>query len=142
MAAGTWTFTNTGRGYLIDGTTAIGSDTYKIALFTSSSNLGASTTTYSGVTNEVGISNTGYSTGGASTTLSKTGTSTVIVTFTSVTWTAGSANLTAKFAAIYEVSGNILCYCTLDSGGNDVTTTSGNTLTISPNAVYGAFTLA
>jgi hypothetical protein len=133
MAAGAWTFTNNSRTYIINGTILSG-DTFKMALFTSASNLGASTTTYAGVTGEVGTTNTGYSTGGISVALTISGTTTVTeVMTTAPVWTAGSANLTAKFAAIYEVGGNVLCYCTLDSGGADVTATSGNTLTVGSN---------
>ena len=142
MAAGAWTATNGGRTSLINGTFDIDSDTYKMALFTSSSNLGASSTTYAGVTGEVGTTNTGYSTGGIGVTLQLSGTTTVTVAMqTAPVWTAGSATLVAKFAGIYEVSGNILVYCTLDSGGADVTTTNGNTLTVGSDGGT-VFTLA
>jgi hypothetical protein len=64
-------------------------------------------------------------------TLSKSGTTTVTtIQSAGIQWTAGSANLTAKFACIYEVGGRVLCYATLDSGGADVTATNGNTLTV------------
>jgi hypothetical protein len=56
-------------------------------------------------------------------------------------WTASGGSITGKWAVIYEVAGNILLYCTLDSGGADVTATAGNTLTITPNA-SGLYTLA
>jgi len=38
------------------------------------------------------------------------------------------------------VSGNVLCYCLLDSTPADVTTTDGNTFTVQINA-SGVFTL-
>jgi hypothetical protein len=60
---------------------------------------------------------------------------------TAPVWTAGSANLTAKWAVIYEVGGNILCFATLDSGGADVTAMNGNTLTVGTNGGT-VFTLA
>ena len=142
MAAGAWTFTNAGRTNILDALFDVDSDTFKMALFTSASNLGASSTTFAGVTGEVGTTNTGYSAGGESVTLAKSGTTTVTVTQSAgVQWTAGSANLTAKFAAIYEVSGNILCYALLDSGGADVTATNGNTLTVGGTSAT-VFTLA
>ncbi len=142
MAAGAWTFTNSGRSNLLDALTDVDSDTFKMALFTSSSDLAVTENTYAGVTGEVGTSNTGYTTGGISVAMTKSGTSTVTVVITTAPiWTAGSSNLTAKFAAIYEVSGNILVFCTLDSGGADVTTTSGNTLTVSSDGAT-VFTLA
>jgi hypothetical protein len=124
----------------LDGTFDIDSDTWKMALFTSTSNLGASTTTYAGVTNEVANAN-GYTTGGVSVTLSLSGTTTVTVASTNATWTASGGSITARFAAIYEVGGNVLCYCLLDSTPADVTATDGNTLTVQINA-SGVFTLA
>ncbi len=142
MAAGAWTFTNAGRTNILDAVFDVDSDTYKMALFLSTSNLAAGSTTYAGLTNEVGTTNTGYTTGGASIALTKSGTTTVTVVMTTApVWTAGSANLTAKWAVIYEVGGNVLCYATLDSGGADVTATSGNTLTVGSNGGT-VFTLA
>jgi hypothetical protein len=142
MAAGAWTFTNGGRTSLLNGTFDIDTDTFKMALFLSTSNLGAASTTFAGVTNEVGTTNTGYAAGGETVALTLSGTTTVTVDVTTdPVWTAGSAGLTARFAAIYEVGGNILCYCLLDDAPADVTVTSGNTLTVAANA-SGVFTLA
>lgn len=141
MAAGSWTFTNGARTKLIDGTFDIDSDTYKMALFQSTSNIGASSTTYAGVTNEVANAN-GYTTGGIGVTLTLSGTTTVTVTYSSSpVWTASGGSITARFAVIYEVSGNVLCYCLLDSTPADVTATSGNTLTVAASG-SGVFTLA
>jgi hypothetical protein len=141
MAAGTWTFTNTGRTSLLNGTFDIDSDTYKMALFLSTSNIGAATTTYAGVTNEVANA-FGYTTGGIAVTLTLAGTTTVTVDVaTDPVWTASGGSITARFAAIYEVSGNVLCYCLLDNTPADVTATDGNTLTVQANA-SGVFTLA
>ena len=67
MAAGNRTFTNGARTSLLNGTFDLDSDSFKIALFTSSSNIGAASTTYAGVTNEVANGN-GYTTGGAAVT--------------------------------------------------------------------------
>jgi hypothetical protein len=142
MAAGAWTFTNGGRSDILSAVVNIGTDSYKMALFLSTSNLSASSTTYAGLTNEVGTTNTGYTTGGNAVTLSKSGTTTVtVVQSAGIVWTAGTANLTAKWAVIYEVSGNVLCYATLDSGGADVTATSGNTMTVGGTSAT-VFTLA
>lgn len=133
MAAGAWTAVNTTRSNMINGTLLTG-DTYKMALFLSTSNLTTASTTYAGLTNEVGTTNTGYTTGGISVAITISGTTTVTAVMTTApVWTAGSANLTAKWAAIYEVGGNILCFATLDSGGADVTATNGNTLTVGSN---------
>lgn len=139
MAAGTWTLTNTGRTSLLNGTFDIDSDTYKMALFLSTSNLGAASTTYAGLTNEHANAN-GYTTGGVSVTLGLSGTTTVTVSCSSAQWTASGGSITARFAVVYEVSGNVLAYCLLDSTPADVTATTGNTLTVTSGS--GLFTLA
>jgi hypothetical protein len=141
MPAGDWTFTNAGRTSLLNGTFDIDSDTWRMALFQSTSNIGASSTTYAGLTNEVANAN-GYTTGGISITLTLAGTTTVTVDIsTDPVWTASGGSITARFAVIYELSGNVLCYCLLDNTPADVTATSGNTLTVAANA-SGVFTLS
>lgn len=140
MAAGSWTFTNGARTKLVDGTFDLDTDTFKMALFLSTSNIGAASTTYAGLTNEHANAN-GYTTGGSSVTVSLSGTTTVTVDSTDVTWTASGGSIVARFAVIYEVSGNVLCYCLLDSTPADVTTTTGNTFTVAIHA-SGVFTLA
>jgi hypothetical protein len=142
MAAGAWVMTNTTRTKLLNGTFDLDSDTFKMALFQSTSNLGPASTTFAGVTNEVGTTNTGYSAGGKSITLTLSGTTTVKVDIaTDPVWTAGSAGLTARYACIYEVGGDVLCYCLLDSTPADVSVTEGNTLTVAAHT-NGVFTLA
>jgi len=141
MAAGNWTFTNGARTSLLNGTFDLDSDSFKIALLTSSSNIGAASTTYAGVTNEVANGN-GYTTGGAAVTGSLSGTTTVTFDTTDpAVWTASGAGFTARYAVLYEVGGNVLCYCLLDNTPADVTITAGNTLTLTINA-SGVFTLA
>ncbi len=141
MAAGAWVFTDAGRTSLLDGTFDIDSDTWKCALFLSTSNIGSSSTTYAGLTNEHANGN-GYTTGGIAVTLTLSGTTTVTVDIsTDPVWTASGGSIVARFAVIYEVGGNVLCYCLLDSSPADVTATSGNTLTLAANA-SGVFTLA
>ncbi len=140
MAAGAWTFTNGGRTSLLDGTFDLDTDTFKMALFLSTSNLGAASTTYAAVTNEHANAN-GYLTGGNATALSLSGTTTVTVDCTDESWTASGGSIIARFACIYEVAGNVLCYCLLDSTPADVTVTTGNVLTVQIHA-SGVFTLA
>jgi len=140
MAAGNWTFTNTGRTSLLNGTFDLDTDTFKMALFLSTSNLGASSTTYAGLTNEHANAN-GYTTGGAAVTVSLSGTTTVTVDCTDATWTASGGSIVARYAVIYEVGGNVLCYCLLDSTPADVTVIDTNTLTVTINA-SGLFTLS
>ena len=141
MAAGAWTFTNAGRTSLLNGTFDIDSDSWKMALFLSTSNIGSGSTTYAGLTNEHANAN-GYTTGGQAITLTLAGTTTVTVDISvDPVWTASGGSIVARFAVIYEVGGNVLCYCLLDSSPADVTTTTGNTLTVAANA-SGVFTLA
>jgi hypothetical protein len=141
MAAGAWTATNTTRSKFLTGQFVLG-DSYKMALFLSTSNLSVASTTFGGVTNEEGTTDTGYAAGGIAVALTQSGTTTVtVVTTTAPVWTAGSANLTAKWAAIYEIGGDIMFFALLDSGGADVTATSGNTLTVGSNGGT-VFTLA
>lgn len=145
MGAGTWIFTNVGRTKLLNGVFDLDTDLFKIALFLSTSNIGAGSTTFVGVTNEHAAVN-GYTAGGlplgAGTALELSGTTTVKVTeSTPYVWTANGGAIVAKFAVLYEVGGDVLCYCLLDSTGADVTATDGNTLTITLHA-DGIFTLA
>lgn len=136
-AAGAWTFTNTGLTKLQTGIFDIDSDTYKMALFLSTSNLGVASTTYAGVTNEHANAN-GYTTGGEAITLSISGTTTTTTDSTDATWTASGGSIVARFAAIYEVGGDILAFCLLDSTPADVTVTTGNQLTVQihVNGIY------
>ena len=102
-------------------------DTFKIALYTSSATLGASTTDYS-VTNEiVGV---GYSAGGNTLTNIDPTTSgtTAFTDFADTTWSA--ATITANGALIYNTttdsgSGTTNAVCVLAFGG-DKTSTNGD----------------
>lgn len=140
MAAGAWTPTNSTRTKILNGQFDFDSDTFKVALFLSTSNISASSTTYAGVTNEHANAN-GYTTGGITTALTLSGTTSVTASFTSnPVWTASGGSITARFAVLYESGGDVAFYCLLDSTPADVTATSGNTLTIdsdgTPNPVF------
>ena len=78
-------------------------DTFRIALYTSSASLGATTTAYT-TSNEV--SGTGYTAGGATMTVTatfpKSGSTTAIVDFSDVTFS--SSTITARGALIYNDS--------------------------------------
>lgn len=143
MTAGNWTFTSGGRTRLLNGTFDINSDTFRVALVTSTSNIGPSTTTWAGVTNEVANGN-GYTTGGIAVTLVLSGTTSVTASFSSnPTWTASGGSITARWAVLYELSGDVLCYVLLDNTPADVVTTNGNSLTIdSDGSPAPVFTLA
>lgn len=140
MAAGAWSLTNGGRTELTKGTW-LDADTYKIALFLSTSNLAASSTTYAALTNEHANGN-GYTTGGNSVTVSRSGTTTVTITSTNpAVWTASGGSIIARYGVLYEVSGLVVAYFLLDSTPGDVTVTNGNTLTITISG-SGILTLA
>lgn len=104
-------------------------DTFKIALYTSSATLDASTTAYS-ATNEV--SGTGYTAGGEALTNVSPTTSgtTAFVDFADVTWS--SATITARGALIYNstAAGNP-AVAVLDFGA-DKTSTAGDFTVIFP----------
>jgi hypothetical protein len=143
MAAGAWTFTDGARTRMLNGTFDFDTDTFKVALFLSTSNIGAGSTTYAGVTNEHANAN-GYTTGGISLgALTLAGTTTVTVDDPSdMVWTASGGSITARFGVLYESGGDVVAYFLLESvGPADVTATNGNTLTIALNA-SGIFTLA
>lgn len=133
MPAGNWLFTNGFRTELSKGT-YLDADTYKVALFLSTSNVGAASTTYAGLTNEH-ANNNGYTTGGNAVTLSRSGTTTVTFDFTDpAAWTASGGPITARYAVLYEVGGLVLAYCLLDGTDVDVTATDGNPLNLTFNA--------
>lgn len=97
-------------------------DTIKIALYTSSATLGASTTVYTTSDEVVG---TGYVAGGntlAGATVSLSGT-TAFVDFSDTTWS--NATITARGALIYNSSKSNKAIAVLDFGG-DKTSTNGN----------------
>lgn len=142
MAAGSWTFTATTRTKILNGQFDIDSDTFKVALVTSSSNITTASTTFAGVTNEVATAN-GYTAGGVTVSpLALSGTTSVTVKFgTNPSWTASGGSIVARWAVLYEVGGDVLGFCLLDSTPGDVTVTSGNSLTID-GTTSAIFTLA
>lgn len=96
-------------------------DTYKIALFTDSATLSASTTAYSS-TNEV--SGTGYTAGGATLAGFSSGLSgsTAYLTFSDPSW--ANATITARGCLIYNSSKSNKAVAAFDFGGN-ITSTNG-----------------
>jgi len=108
---------------LLDGEHDFGADTFKIALYTSSATLDATTTAYS-VTNET--SGTGYTAGGNTLTVSTTPTSsgtTAFISFSNTTWS--TATITARGALIYNSSKADAAVAVLDFG-SDKTSTAGD----------------
>ena len=122
---------NSFKTELLGGTHDLDTDTIKIALYTSSATLGASTTAYS-TTNEV-TGSTGYTAGGntlsgAAITLSG---STAIVDFTDTTWS--SSTITARGALIYNSSKSDKAIAVLDFG-SDKSSTNGDFTIVFPTA--------
>lgn len=107
------------------------SDTFKIALYTSSATLGAATTAYS-ATNEA--SGDGYTAGGATLTISTAPTTsgtTAYLDFSDVTF--ADASITARGALIYKSGGSNPAVAVLDFG-EDKTSTDGDFVIQFPTA--------
>ena len=110
-------------------TSGDGGDSFKIALYTSSATLGASTTDYSATNEITNTSGTAYTAGGEALTNTGVGlTSTTAFTdFSDVSWT--SASFTANGALIYNTttdggSGTTDAVCVI-AFGSDKTATNG-----------------
>jgi hypothetical protein len=104
--------------------TATSGDTFKIALYTSSATLGASTTAYSTSNEITNSSGTAYTAGGAtltSVTPTTSGT-TALCDFADVSYT--SASFTANGALIYNDDQSDKAVCAI-AFGSDKTVTSG-----------------
>lgn len=120
---------------LLDGEMDFSSDTtdvFKIALYTSSATLGASTTAYS-ATNEV--SGTGYSAGGNTLTISANPASsgtTAFLDFADTTWS--SSTITARGALIYKADGGTNPAVAVLDFGADKSSTSGDFTIVFPTA--------
>lgn len=112
--------TNSYKQDILSGTQASG-DTYKIALYTSTATLDASTTAYSSTNEVIG---TGYTAGGATLSGFTTGLSgsTAYLTFTNPTWS--TSTITARGCLIYNSSKSNKSVAAYDFGG-DVTSTAG-----------------
>ena len=112
-------------------------DTFKIALYTNSATLNASTTAYA-ATNEV--SGTNYSAGGqALTPVDPTSSGTTALTdFTDETWS--NATITARGALIYHTTPNTTSISLTNPAvivldfGSDKTSTAGNFTVVFPTA--------
>lgn len=112
-------------------TTSTG-DTFKIALYTSSATLGASTTAYT-TSNEVSSSGTNYTAGGNTLTnvTPTTSGTTAFTDFADTTWS--SATITARGALIYNSSKSDKSVVVLDFGA-DKSSTNGSFSIIFPTA--------
>lgn len=120
---------------VLDGTFDFSSDTaqtFKIALFTDSATLDATTTAYSTSNEVVG---TGYTAGGEDLTISANPTSTgttAFLDFADVTWT--TATITARGALIYLADGGTNPAVAVLDFGADKTSTAGDFTIVFPAA--------
>ena len=110
-------------------------DTYKLALYTSSATLGATTTSF---TTTGQASGTGYSTGGGTlTNVTPTSTGTTAVTdFSDLTF--GTATITARGCMIYNSSDSNKSVATIDFGGYKTSTAGDFTIVFPAKAASTA----
>jgi hypothetical protein len=143
-----WLIYDKFKEYVGDGTVDMDNDTFKCALFLSTSNaaqLGVGTGLYTDLTNQHANTN-GYTTGGVSLTSVTWTENGGVVTFDSAnpSFTASGGSIVARFAVIYsDTAANkaLVCYSLLDNTPADVTATDGQTLAIVNNA-SGIFTFS
>ena len=141
MAAGAWTFPDAAKTSILNGDFDFDTDTFNLALHLSTGTQpSSSTTTWAGLATSEHAAANGYTAGGQAITLSLSGGATVTFDGSDEVWTASGGSIVARWGVIYEVSGNVVCYCLLDDTPADVTATDGNTLTVAINA-SGVFTL-
>lgn len=140
MTASAWVLHDKAKKYIGDGTIDLNSDTFKCALFLSTSNVATtSIDAKSTATNEHANAN-GYTTGGVVLTSVTYNEASGTITFDAANltdaWTAAGGSIVARFAVIYDdtvaspVVDPILCHCILDNSPADITITDGNKLTI------------
>ena len=134
--------------YIADGTIDLDTDTFKVTLHTSSYTPSASHTVYANLTNELSTAN-GYTNTGATlgtVTWNRSG-GTTTFDAADTTWTASGGSIVARYAVVRKsgtantIVDPLICYILLDTAPADVTTTTGNTLTLAWNA-SGIFTLS
>ena len=126
---------------LLNGEMDFSSDTsqsFKIALYTSSATLDAETTAYS-TTNEA--SGTGYTAGGNTLTIATNPTNdtsgtTAYLDFSDTTWT--SSSITARGALIYKAGGTTPSVAILDFGADKTSSSSTFTVTFPTSAATSA----
>jgi len=149
MAASAWAFYNMFKEYMGDGTIDLDTSVFKMALYTSASNAATVTnSTRTQLTNEVASAN-GYALGGKSVTAITwaAGASAGERRFdaTANIWSASGGSISAvKYAVVYQSGASagvqyLVVYSQLSTSEFSITT--GNTLTITPNATNGIFEL-
>jgi hypothetical protein len=118
------TATNAFKTGLMNGDYDFSTDTFKIALYTALASLGENTAAY---TSENEVSASGYSSGGATLTVTATptisaGSTVAYISFANVSW---SAAITARGALIYKYDGvDNPTVCVLDFGSDKISTST------------------
>ena len=144
MAAGPWTFYQTAKKHLCDGSIDLDTDTFQMSLYTSASNAASSLATVSAagsLTGEV-ANGFGYATGGkaipAVTWAQGASVGEVRFDSTQVVWSAAGGDINnIKYAVVWKAGPSaaarkVVMYSQLSTAQFNVT--SGNTLTITPSA--------
>lgn len=148
MTASAWSFYNNFHLWLADGTFDLDADTFKMALYISTSNFATATNSVlADLTNEVANAN-GYATGGVVLGGVTWGITVATAKFTSsaASWTAAGGNITFRAAAIYKsgtANGHVnplVCYSIIDNTPADTIIVNGVTYNITPSA-SGIFTV-
>lgn len=138
MPASPWTLVNSALTNALNGVFDFDSDSWKVALVLSTSNIGAGSTTFAGVTNEHAAAN-GYAAGGVAVTCSLSGTTTVTVDFSDAVFAASGGPIVARTAVLYEVGGNVLAFSTflVDATPTDKTVPDGESFEVRiPTGVF------
>ncbi len=137
--AGPWVLYNDFKANVFKKVFNMTSDSFKLALVTSSSNAMDATLTpakYATFTNELSTANGYTATGAAAGSPTITGggaTATITFDCADVSWTGSSSGFTARAAVLYDdtaTNKEAVAYFLLDSAPADVTVASGNTLTV------------
>jgi hypothetical protein len=141
---------NKARLTFMDGSALNVTDTIKGMLVSSAYTPNYDTHQYkSDVTNELSTAN-GYTAGGAtlgSKTWSLVGTGAAgkyVLQSSAIQWTASGGSITARYLILYKDTGTastspLLCCILIDNTPADVTATSGNPFTVTPDATNGWF---
>ena len=119
-----------------DGTQNLETDTFKVALFLSTSNCATLTlSTFAALTNEHATAN-GYTQNGITVAPTLTGeVQNVNFTTAQAQWTASGGSIVARFAVKYNsTTGGLVGYSLMDNDPADETATDGNTFTVSDHS--------
>ena len=145
MSLAAFALTTAAKQYIGDGTIDLDSDTFKAALVSSASNIGAGTTNFGGVTNELATAN-GYTSGGFTVT-----TNTYVGAkwkTDNIWWQTAATGFSARWMVIYKVGtangvvNPVLGYVLLDATPADFVFAANKREEFACDATNGWFNLA